>query len=62
MKDFLKDLIRWWNDPVTEKVFTGIGVFMIAGTIANADKAMRSAGDAHERIDKLENTLEALGR
>lgn len=62
MKNLLADLARWWNDPVTEKALTVIGVLVLMNGLAVAERAHHSASDAHERIDKLERVLEALGR
>lgn len=51
MKDFLRDLARWWDDPVTTAVFAAVGACMI---IAGIDRANRSVDDAHERLDAFQ--------
>ena len=53
MKEFLKDLARWWDDPVTQAVLAGIGAAIVLGGI---DRANRSVDNAHDRIDRLEES------
>lgn len=54
MKEFLKALAKWWDDPVTQAVFATIGISFVLGGI---DRANRSADNAHDRIDLLERRL-----
>lgn len=51
MKDFLKELARWWDDPVTTAVFAALGATVI---LAGIDRANRNGDNAHERIDDFE--------
>ena len=64
MKDFIKDLCRWWDDPMTQSMCAGLGVAVLLGAIDTARwcavRAQASADDAHVRIDEIEQRLPLL--
>ena len=59
--NYLKELLDWWNHPVTEALFATIGAAVLLGGIRHAARsaadARACADDAHDRIDALESAL-----
>lgn len=58
MKDWLKALATWFDDPMTQSVLGSMGALVLYGAVnraeRRADQAYDNAEAAHSRINELE--------
>lgn len=55
MKEFLRDLGRWFDDPMTQALLASAGALVVLSSLG---RAHARAEDAERRLERVEHRLE----